>query len=71
MGRPTKYDPALCEKVIEWGAAGKSRTWMLAEIGIDRSTIDEWAKVHEDYSLALARAKVLEQRCGKMSGKTA
>jgi hypothetical protein len=62
MGRPTKYDPALCEKVIEWGAAGKSRTWMCAEIGIDRSTIDEWAKVHEDFSLALARAKVLEQR---------
>jgi hypothetical protein len=29
---------------------------------IDRSTIDEWAKVHEDFSLALARAKVLEQR---------
>jgi hypothetical protein len=37
---------------------------MCAEIGIDRSTIDQWAKVHEDFSLALARAKVLEQRWG-------
>ena len=25
MGRPTKYDPSYCEKVIEWGKAGKAK----------------------------------------------
>lgn len=61
FGRPTKYRPEMCEHVIAWGREGKSRTWMAAKLDIDRSTIDEWARVHPDFSVALARAKVLEQ----------
>lgn len=61
FGRPTKYRPEMCEQVIGWGAAGKSRTWMAGKLGVDRSTIDEWARNFPDFSLALTRAKALEQ----------
>lgn len=61
FGRPTLYRPEYCEKVIEWGAMGKSRTWMAAHLGIDRATIDRWANQNEDFRLALTRAKALEQ----------
>jgi transposase len=61
FGRPTKYRPEMCEQVIEWGREGKSRTWMAANLGIDRSTIDRWADAHDDFRAALSHAKALEQ----------
>ena len=61
FGRPTKYLPEMCKQVIEWGAQGKSRTWMAAKLGIDRSTIIQWIKTHPDFSAAMAHAKALEQ----------
>lgn len=61
FGRPTSYRPEYCEQVIEWGRQGKSRTWMSAHLGIDRYTIDEWAKAHPDFSRALSHAKAFEQ----------
>ncbi len=61
-GRPTLYRPEMCEQVIAWGREGRSRTWMAAELGIDRSTIDAWGDKHDEFSLALTRAKALEQQ---------
>jgi len=61
MGRPTKYDPKYCDDVLNWGALGKSRTWMAAAIGVDRDTIDNWAGKFPDFFGALSRAKDLEQ----------
>lgn len=61
FGRPTDYRPEYCEQVIEWGRQGKSRTWMAANLEIDRNTIDNWAKSHPDFFSALSRAKALEQ----------
>lgn len=69
LGRPTDYDPSYCEQVIEWGRAGKSRTWMAAQLGIARSTIYEWEKQHADFSDALARAKALEQSWWEDAGQ--
>lgn len=60
-GRPSKYDPAFCDKVVEWGRAGKSRTWMAATIGISRECIYEWERTIPEFSDALKRAKALEQ----------
>ena len=59
--RPTKYDPAFCEDVIEWGSMGKSKMWMAAKIGVHRDTINEWERQHQDFSDAMKRAKALEQ----------
>ena len=56
-GRPTDYDPSYCDQVIEWGAQGKSITWMAAQLDISRDTIYEWERVHPDFSDALKRAR--------------
>ena len=71
MPRPTKYDPSYCDKAIEWGKAGKSRTWIAAELDVIRETMYEWAKVHPEFSDALARAKLFEQRWWEDKGRKA
>lgn len=60
-GRPTVYDPDNCEKVVEWGKAGKSLTWMAAELDVSRETIYEWQRVYPAFSDAIARAKAKAQ----------
>lgn len=60
-GRPTKYDPAYCEDVVELGKAGKSLAQMCAHFDIARSTIDQWSADNPEFSEALARAKVHAQ----------
>jgi hypothetical protein len=54
IGRPTKYDPALCEKVVELGKLGKSRWAIASELGITPNNLKEWEAVHEDFRAALA-----------------
>ena len=57
VGRPTKYDPAFCEEIVEVCAEGHSITGFAGKIGVDRDTITEWAKVYQEFSVALKRAK--------------
>lgn len=61
-GRPTKYDPAYCEMVICWGRFGKSKTWMAAEMMIERKTLDNWAADNPEFLRAISVAKHLEQQ---------
>lgn len=57
VGRPTKYDPAYCEQIVEHMAGGASVASFAAEIDVARSTINEWADVHPEFSEALSRGK--------------
>lgn len=50
LGRPTKYDPAYCEAVIETMAKGLSLTAFAGSIRVHRGTINEWMEVHPDFS---------------------
>src|SRR5262249_50975861 len=68
-GRPTKYDPVYCEKVIEWGRQGKSRTWIAAELGVDRDTLENWSQAHPEFFGAISRAKMLEQQWWEDKGQ--
>lgn len=52
-GRPSKYDPAYCEQVIEFLKEGYSLTAFAGSIGVCRDTISEWGNVHEEFSAAL------------------
>ena len=70
-GRPSTYDPAYCERVIELGAEGKSPEQISAAIGVPRSTMQSWAEAHSDFSAALTRAKELEQDWWESIGQTA
>lgn len=69
-GRPSKYLPEYCETVIELGKQGKSLAQMCAHFDIARSTIDQWAEDHPDFSEALSRAKVHAQAWWEDQGMT-
>lgn len=56
-GRPSKYRPEYCQMIVDHMAEGASILSFAAEIDVARSTINEWADVHEDFSDALKRAK--------------
>ena len=56
-GRPTKYDPAYCERLVAHMSEGASATSFAAEIDVNRSTITEWANTHPEFSIALTRGK--------------
>lgn len=68
-GRPTTYDPAYCESVVEWGRLGKSVAWMAAELDVSRQSIYEWASVHPEFSDAMTRAKEHAQRWWEDAGQ--
>ncbi len=68
-GRPTDYDSAKCESVLEYGRQGKSITWMAAEIGVAKSTLYLWADVYPEFSDALKRARDLAQQWWEDAGQ--
>lgn len=61
VGRPSKYDPAYCDAVVELGRIGKSFAQMASHFDVARSTIDKWAEDHPEFSEALSRAKAHSQ----------
>ena len=61
MGRPTKYKPEYCERVIDLGREGKSIAQMAAAFDVDKASIFRWIEEYEDFRTAFARAKALSQ----------
>lgn len=55
-GRPTTYDPAYCDKVIELGGMGASKHEMALEIGCAYSTFQLWQTEHPEFSAAVKMA---------------
>jgi hypothetical protein len=55
--RPSKYDPDYCEQIIEFCKDGSSLTSFAAAIDVCRDTLTEWASKHDEFSLAVKRAK--------------
>ena len=56
-GRPSKYSPAYCDLVIEHMSDGASLTSFAAEIGVARSSINEWMENHPEFSEAVKIGK--------------
>lgn len=69
VGRPSKYKPEFCERVIELAKEGAGWAEYAAEFGVDRPTLYDWAAAHEEFSTALTRAKVLEQAWFEREGR--
>lgn len=61
VGRPSLYDPAYCEQVIEWGKLGKSKAWMCANLNIVRQTLDNWAAEHPEFLDAITKGLLHSQ----------
>lgn len=52
-GRPSKYNPAMCEAVIEAGSQGMTLAEMADAIGVDRATVKNWMEEHEEFFRAV------------------
>ena len=61
VGRPTLYDPAFCEQVIELGKLGKSVEQIASKLGFSLRTMYLWRDEHEEFMHALEEAKMHEQ----------
>ena len=60
-GRPTSYKPQYCAHVIELGKQGKSQAQIARDLDVPKSTLNGWGLKHDEFSVALARAKTYEQ----------
>lgn len=61
VGRPSKYDPSFCERVIELGKLGKSIEQIACELGLSTRVMFKWRDEHEEFMHALSEAKEHEQ----------
>lgn len=68
-GRPTKYKPEFCALIIEVGSIGGWLSEMAEACDVHRSTMDEWASVHPEFSEALTRAKQKAQAWFEKTGR--
>lgn len=57
VGRPTSYDPSLCEAVIELGKKGKSKAQIASHFNVARQTLENWASEYPEFLDALTRAQ--------------
>ncbi len=69
-GRPSAYDAAYCDEVIDLGKQGKSKAQMAAAFDVSRQTIDNWAAAHEEFLEALSRAEAHAQAYWEDKGET-
>lgn len=56
VGRPTAYDAAFCDEVVEHGAKGLGRAEIAFELGVCRQTIVNWEGAHPEFLDAMRRA---------------
>jgi len=68
-GRPTKYDPAYCQQLIDHMADGASVGSFCAEIDVARATINLWASQHPEFMEALSRGKAKAQAWWEKVGR--
>jgi len=61
VGRPTTYDPAYIDRVIELGRIGKSIEQICYQLNTPVRTLYEWRDRYPEFSQALEDAKHYEQ----------
>ena len=68
-GRPTKFEPWMCDAVIAYGRLGWSKASMCAELMISRQTIDNWMADHPEFLGAMEIALLLSQQWWEHKGQ--
>lgn len=56
-GRPTKYTPEMCDRIIEAGKEGQSIAEMAATLDVAIQTVYNWAEEHPAFLDAFTRAQ--------------
>src|SRR3954465_1630351 len=70
VGRPTKYDRRYCHDIVAFCRHGYSITAFAGHIGVARSTIQEWAGAHEEFSAAVKAPKAAAALWWEERGRT-
>lgn len=70
-GRPTKYDPAFCDKVIDLGREGAGKCEMAAELGITYNSFETYQDQHPEFLQAVKEALRLSQAWWEKQGRIA
>ncbi len=70
-GRPSKYDPAFCDRVIELGREGASKAEIALELDICYATFDTWQNDKPEFLEAVKRAERLSQGWWEKKGRSA
>lgn len=68
-GRPSAYDPAYCDRVIQMGKEGASKVEMASEFEVCRNTLDNWAREYPEFLSALTRASTHAQAWWEKVGR--
>jgi transposase-like protein len=61
VGRPSLYNPAYCEKVVELGRLGKSVEQIASNLNLSLRVMYKWRDEHEEFMHAMEDAKQHEQ----------
>ncbi len=71
VGRPTKYDPAMCEQVIELMREGYAKVEVAAELGICKDTLNEWTNdsTKPEFSAAIKLGSQLSEAWWMKKGR--
>lgn len=62
VGRPSLYDPAFCERVVELGKLGKSTEAISSILDVGTATLYRWRDEFPEFREALETAKDHELR---------
>lgn len=60
-GRPTEYEPAHCDLVFEMLSKGKSLAAFCTELGIGRTSVQQWEAKYPDFKVACDAAREAAQ----------
>lgn len=70
-GRPSKYDPAFCDKVISLGREGAGKCEMAAELGITYNSFETYQDQHPEFLQAVKEALRISQAWWEKQGRKA
>jgi hypothetical protein len=59
-GRPSRYNPAYCDRVLDLAAEGCCKAEIAAALQVSVKTLNAWAKTYDEFREAMSRAKELE-----------
>lgn len=71
FGRPTKFDPEFCERLIETMSSGASLAEFAADLRVTRSTIYQWAEDYPEFSDAIKLGRELQESWYNKVGRAA
>ena len=70
-GRPSKYKPEMCDRVIELGREGMSKVEIAAELDIHYSTFIAWQEEKPEFSASVKQAEKFSQAWWERKGREA